>query len=298
MKIEASPPTAPQYLILRCILEFNSIYSFTMKLEGSMRVLVSGGSRGIGAAVCIRIAEAAASRGERAKIVICGREPSEGQEDVAHSVRALGADAIALSGDLSNVDVAADLVKSAVSEFGGLDALVANAGVASPGNICDLSVADWDKMFEVNLRGAWLLAKYSYPHLKESRGAACFTSSMSGQVPHAGSGAYSPTKAALAMLAKTLALGWAPDGIRSNVVSPGMTHTPMSAKMYADPEIKQAREKLIPLGRIGDPVDIANAIEFLISPLSGYITGQDLCVDGGFSKSILSHIPGRPSSKP
>ncbi|MEZ2223657.1 SDR family NAD(P)-dependent oxidoreductase [Rhizobium sp. RCC_161_2] len=262
-----------------------------------MRVIVSGGSRGIGAAVCIRIAEAAASRGERAQIAVCGLGSSEPQEEVARAVRALGGDAIALSGDLSNIDVAPSLVEAAVSEFGGLDALVANAGVASPARICDLSVAEWDKMFEVNLRGAWLLAKYCYPHLKKNGGAACFTSSMSGQLPHAGSGAYSPTKAALTMLAQTLALEWAPDGIRVNVVSPGMTHTPMTEKMYADPAIKQAREKLIPLSRIGDPRDIANAIEFLISPLAGYITGQDLCVDGGFSKTILSHIPGRPSSK-
>ena len=72
----------------------------------------------------------------------------------------------------------------------------------------------------------------------------------------------------------------------------------MTAKMYENPEIKQAREKLIPLSRIGAPKDIANAIEFLISPLSSYITGQDLCVDGGFTKSILSHIPGRPGSRP
>jgi glucose 1-dehydrogenase len=119
---------------------------------------------------------------------------------------------------------------------------------------------------------------------------------MSGQLPHAGSGAYSPSKAALTMLAQTLALEWAPDGIRVNVVSPGMTHTPMTEKMYADPKIKKAREDLIPLSRIGDPMDIANVIEFLVSPLSGYVTGQDICVDGGFSKSILSHIPGRPTS--
>jgi glucose 1-dehydrogenase len=66
--------------------------------------------------------------------------------------------------------------------------------------------------------------------------------------------------------------------------------------MYADPEIKKAREGIIPLGRIGDPMDIANVIEFLVGPLSSYVTGQDICVDGGFSKSILSHIPGRPSS--
>jgi glucose 1-dehydrogenase len=71
----------------------------------------------------------------------------------------------------------------------------------------------------------------------------------------------------------------------------------MTAKMYADPAIKRAREALIPLARIGEPRDIANAIEFMIGPLSGFVTGQDLCVDGGFSKSILSHIPGRPSSK-
>ncbi len=263
-----------------------------------MRVLVSGGSRGIGAAVCLRIAEAALARGERPKIAVCGREHSEPQEQVARSVREMEGDAITLAGDLSDVEVAAKLVDAAVAAFGGLDALVCNAGVASPGKICDLSVADWDKMFDINLRGAWLLAKSSYPHLKESRGAACFTSSMSGQVPHEGSGAYSPTKAALTMLAQTLALEWAPDGIRVNVVSPGMTHTPMSAKMYADPVIKKAREALIPLSRIADPKDIANAIEFMISPLSNYVTGQDLCVDGGFTKSILSHIPGRPSSKP
>src|SRR3954468_20954319 len=262
-----------------------------------MKVLVSGGSRGIGAAVCVRIAEAALARGERPKIAVCGRESSEPQEEVARSVRALGGDAIALSGDLGDIDAATNLVDAAVSEFGGLDALVANAGVASPGNICDLSVAEWDRMFAINVRGAWLLAKSCYPHLKKSRGAACFTSSMSGQVPHAGSGAYSPTKAALTMLAQTLALEWAPEGIRVNVVSPGMTHTPMTEKMYADPAIKKRREDIIPLARIGNPVDIANVIEFLVSPLSGYVTGQDICVDGGFSKSILSHIPGRPSSE-
>ena len=263
-----------------------------------MKVLVSGGSRGIGAAVCLRVAEAALSRGDHPKIAVCGRESSEPQEEIARLVRAMGGTAIALSGDLADVETTAKLVDTAASEFGGLDALVANAGIASPGTICNLSVDEWEKMFNVNLRGAWLLAKCSYPHLKKSRGAACFTSSMSGQVPHAGSGAYSPTKAALTMLAQTLALEWASDGIRSNVVSPGMTHTPMTEKMYADPKIKKAREDLIPLHRIGEPKDIANAIEFLISPLSSYITGQDLCVDGGFTKSILSHIPGRPSSKP
>jgi len=261
-----------------------------------MRALVSGGSSGIGAATCVRLAEAALARGVQPMIAVCGHKLTTSQEEVVRSIQSIGGTAIALVGDLGDPDAPTQLVDAAVAEFGGLDALVANAGVAKPGAICDVSVQDWDHMFSVNLRGAWLLAKASYPHLKLSRGSACFTSSMSGQIPHAGSGAYSPTKAALTMLAQTLALEWAPDGIRANVVSPGMTHTQMTEKMYADPEIKKAREDIIPLSRIGDPADIANVIEFLVSPLSGYVTGQDICVDGGFSKSILSHIPGRPSS--
>jgi len=262
-----------------------------------MRALVSGCSSGIGASACLRIAEAALARGSQPKIDVCGQAPNATQDEVVRTIKAMGGVAISLSGDLGDPAVPDQLVAAAVAEFGGLDTLVANAGVASPGAICNLSLEDWDDMFAVNLRGAWLLAKASYPHLRESRGSACFTSSMSGQLPHAGSGAYSPTKAALTMLAQTLALEWAPEGIRVNVVSPGMTHTPMSEKMYADPQIKKAREGIIPLGRIGEPMDIANVIEFLVSPLAGFVTGQDICVDGGFSKSILSHIPGRPSSK-
>lgn len=261
-----------------------------------MRALVSGGSSGIGAATCVRLAEAALARGEQAQIAVAGHKKTTTQEEVVRSIQSLGGTAIGLVGDIGDPDVPAQHVEAAVAEFGGLDALVANAGIASPAQLCDVSVEDWERMFSVNLRGAWLLAKPSYPHLKRSRGSACFTSSMSGQVPHAGSGAYSPSKAAVTMLAKTLALEWAPDGVRANVVSPGMTHTPMTERMYADPEIKAAREAIIPLARIGDPTDIANMIEFLVSPLSGYVTGQDVCVDGGFSKSILSHIPGRPSS--
>ncbi|MHC6592885.1 SDR family NAD(P)-dependent oxidoreductase [Arthrobacter sp. C152] len=262
-----------------------------------MRALVSGGTSGIGAAACVRIAEAALARGEHPMIAVAGQEANSSQEQVVRSIQTMGGTAIALAGDLGDPNVPSQLVEAAATKFGGLDTLIANAGIANPGAICDVSLEDWDNMFSVNLRGAWLLAKASYPHLKQSRGAACFTSSMSGQQPHAGSGAYSPSKAALTMLAQTLALEWAPDGIRVNVVSPGMTHTRMTEKMYEDPQIKKAREDIIPLARIGEPMDIANVIEFLVSPLSGYVTGQDICVDGGFSKSILSHIPGRPSSK-
>jgi glucose 1-dehydrogenase len=229
-------------------------------------------------------------------IAVCGIELDASQEQVVRSIESMGGSAIALVGDLSDPNVPGEMVGAATAEFGGLDGLVANAGIAIPGALCDVSLEEWDRMFAVNLRSAWLLAKASYVHLKETHGSACFTSSMSGQMPHAGSGAYSPSKAALTMLAQTLALEWAPDNIRVNVVSPGMTRTGMTEKVYRDPEIKKAREAIIPLSRIADPSDIANVIEFLIGPLSSYVTGQDICVDGGFSKSILNHIPGRASS--
>ena len=155
-----------------------------------MKVLVSGGSSGIGAAACLRIAEAALARGEQPMIAVCGHKRTTSQEEVVRSIESMGGIATALVGDLGDSGVPGQLVEATVAEFGGLDALVANAGTANPGAICDLSLQDWDDMFAVNLRGAWLLAKESYPHLKRSRGAACFTSSMSGQLPHAGSGAY------------------------------------------------------------------------------------------------------------
>src|SRR5690349_40419 len=122
-----------------------------------MRALVSGGSSGIGASACLRIAEAALARGVQPMIAVCGHESHTSQEEVVRSIRAMGGTAIALAGELGDSEVTGHLVEAAVTEFGGLDALVANAGIANPGAICDLSLEDWDDMFSVNLRGAWLL---------------------------------------------------------------------------------------------------------------------------------------------
>src|SRR4051812_42771323 len=119
-----------------------------------MRALISGGSSGIGASACLRIAEAALARGVQPMIAVCGHKPNTSQEEVVRSIQSMGGIAIALVGDLGDADVPAQLVEAVVTEFGGLDALVANAGFASPGAICDLSLEDWDDMFSVNLRGA------------------------------------------------------------------------------------------------------------------------------------------------
>src|SRR6185369_12055913 len=109
-----------------------------------MKALVSGGSSGIGASACLRVAEAALARGVQPMIAVCGHKMSTSQEQVVRSIQSMGGTAIALVGDLSDPDVPSQLVGAAVAEFGGLDALIANAGIASPGAVCDLSADDWE----------------------------------------------------------------------------------------------------------------------------------------------------------
>jgi NAD(P)-dependent dehydrogenase (short-subunit alcohol dehydrogenase family) len=115
---------------------------------------------------------------------------------------------------------------------------------------------------------------------------------MSGMQAHLGQGAYSPAKAALISLVRNLAQEWAPDGIRVNAVSPGMIHTPLTNKVYANPKVQAARQAMVPIGRIGAPEDIAKAIVYLATDEAAYVTGQNLLVDGGLCDTMLGTIPG------
>src|SRR5207248_7733759 len=126
------------------------------------------------------------------------------------------------------------VVAEAVSRFGGLDGVVSNAGINRPGPLLDYPVEDWDRLFAVNTRATWLLAKAAHPALKASRGAIVATASMSGSNAHANLGPYGPSKAAVIMLAQVLAQEFGPDGIRVNTISPGMVRTGMREKAYAD----------------------------------------------------------------
>ena len=189
---------------------------------------------------------------------------------------------------------AARLVGTAAETFGGLDGLVSNAGISRPAPMAEMAVETWDEMMKVNLRATWLLAKAAHPALKESRGSIVATASSAGHMPYRGLGAYSTTKAALIMLVRQLAQEWAPDGIRVNALSPGAVHTPLSARVYADNQMKAAREALVPLGHIADPTDdMAGVVAFLLSPAAKYLTGQSLLADGGLTHSIFNHMPGQ-----
>jgi NAD(P)-dependent dehydrogenase (short-subunit alcohol dehydrogenase family) len=261
-----------------------------------MRALVTGASPGIGGATCLRFARDAAARGARAKLAACEVRPSRALDALVEELRGLGAEAHGLIGDLADPAVPARLVAEAEEKLGGLDAVVANAGITSPAPLAELALEEWDRLFAVNVRAAWLLAKAAWPALKRARGAFVAVSSMSGVQPHAGMGAYSPSKAALIMLCEVLAQEWAKDGVRANAVSPGMIRTPLTEATYRDNAVAARRAELAPLGRVGQPDDIARVIAFLCGPEAAYVTGQNIVADGGFASSILAHIPGLPRS--
>lgn len=261
-----------------------------------MRALVTGASPGIGGATCLELARKAAARGQQARIVACEIRPTRALDALLGELRGLGAEAHGLTGDLADPAVPARLVAEAADRLGGLDAVVANAGVTSPAPLAELELEQWDRLFAVNVRAAWLLAKAAAPALKASRGAFVAVASMSGVEPHAGMGAYSPSKAAVIMLCRVLAQEWASDGVRANAVSPGMIRTPLTESAYANDAVAQRRADLVPAGRIGQPGDVARVIAFLVEPEASYLTGQNIVVDGGFASSILGHIPGLPRS--
>jgi NAD(P)-dependent dehydrogenase (short-subunit alcohol dehydrogenase family) len=248
---------------------------------------VTGASDGgIGGAVCRRLAVTAARRGDPARLAISATGGGPGMEKLAADLENnFSADAVlAVPGDLSDPQFPGRLVEQAAEFCGGLDLVVSNAGRSRHGQLADTDLADWDAVFALHVRAAWLLAKAAYPFLRESRGSLIATGSVSGTLPHADHEAYPVAKAALIMLCRTLALEWGSAGVRVNVVSPGAVSTQASDKTRV--------AGVIPLGRAGVPDDVASTVAFLAGPDAAYITGQNLLVDGGLAQAglgVLSH---------
>jgi NAD(P)-dependent dehydrogenase (short-subunit alcohol dehydrogenase family) len=257
-----------------------------------MRVLVTGAASGIGRATCLRLARDAQDHGGKAKVAAVDLGPSPGLESLVEELGKLGAEALPLHADMGSVEGPARVVSEAVARFGGLDGVVSNAGVNRPGLLVHYTVEDWDRLFAVNTRATWLLAKAAQPALTVARGAVVAVASMSGSYAHANLGAYGPSKAALIMLVRVLAQELGRDGIRVNALSPGMVRTGMTARAYADPRVAAERDALVPLGRVATPEDMADVIAFLLGPDARYINGHDLVVDGGVSGNFLGRLPG------
>jgi NAD(P)-dependent dehydrogenase (short-subunit alcohol dehydrogenase family) len=261
-------------------------------LEVPMNVLVTGAASGIGRATCLRLARDAQRIGEMARIAAVDVGPQAALAGLVDELKRLGCEPLPVVADMGDADGPARAVNETVTHFGRLDAVVSNAGINRPGRLVDYTVDDWDRVFAVNTRATWLLAKAAQPALAASRGAIVAVASMSGSFAHANLGAYAPSKAALIMLVRVLAQELGRDGVRVNAVSPGMVRTGMTAAVYADERVAAERDALVPLGRVATPEDIADVIAFLLGPDARYVNGHDLVVDGGVTGNFLGRFPG------
>lgn len=252
------------------------------------RCIVTGAARGIGRAIALRLARDARTQGG-ARLLLVDQHADE-LDSLADEVRALGGQAQALTGDLCDPAVPDTLVAAALALAGGIDAIVSNAGFAIPGPLLDYEIDAWDRIFAVNVRAPWLLARAAHGALRESRGAFLLTASISGTHATSPLGAYSPSKAAALMLVKQLANEWGPDGIRVNALSPGLTLTPGTAAAYSDPSARAQREQRVPLRRLATAEDMANAAAFLLGPDAAYVSGTELLVDGGLGNGLMGSL--------
>ena len=255
-----------------------------LRLAGRICVVTGAGS-GIGRAIALGFAALGA------QVAVIDRDGVAAQVSVDQII-GRGGSAIAIECDVSDAASVNAAATRSATECGPCDVLVNNAGVLRPGTLDHLTLDAWNAMIGVNLTGYFLCAQaFGRQMIAQGRGALVHTASVAASHPAAGNGAYSVTKAGVAMLSQQLAVEWGAHGIRSNSVSPGMTLTPMTHAAYTRPGTSERRNKAIPAGRVGQPEDIAEAVLFLASDRAAYITGIDLTVDGGLTRNLLSLVP-------
>ena len=249
-----------------------------MRLEGKV-ALITGGTSGIGSATALRFAS------EGAAVAITGRNTERG-EQVVQDIVAKGGDALFMRSDVCNSEDCRHAVDQTLERFGKIDVLFNNAGVFHPKSIPECTEEEWDETIDSSLKGAFLMSKYALPSMIErGSGSIIHTSSGWGILGGDKAAAYCAAKGGLIVMAKAMAIDHGPDGIRVNCVCPGDVLTPMlpdDAKkrgMSWDDYAVGAADR--PLGRIGTAEDIANAVLYLASDESSFVTGEALVVDGG-----------------
>jgi glucose 1-dehydrogenase len=249
-------------------------------------VLVTGGSSGIGQAIAVRFAEYGAN-----VAINYLRQPEEAhdtEEQVhacVHKVRQEGVRDVLVQGDVSKEDDVVRMVRDAIDGLGSLDVLVNNAGIQISRPSAELSSADFDRVLGVNLRGSFMCAREAIKHFlaEEKPGSIVNISSVHQLIPKPNYLGYSTSKGGMQNLTRTLALEYAPKGIRVNGVGPGATVTPINRAWIDDPEKRKQVEEHIPMQRAGDADEMAGVTAFLASDDAAYITGQTIFVDGGLT---------------
>ncbi|GHI02633.1 oxidoreductase [Streptomyces cellostaticus] len=236
--------------------------------------LVTGGSRGIGAATALRLARAGAD------VAVTYVNSKEAAEEVVRAVAALGRRAVALRADAADAQEAAGAVGRAAEELGRLDVLVNNAGVAALGPLDSLSLADVDHTLAVNVRGVFLASQAAAAHMASGGRIITIGTCMTRRVPGPGGTLYTAGKAALVGLTKALAWELAGRGITANIVHPGPTDTDMNP---ADGPSAADQAAMTALGRYGTAAEVASAVAYLAGTEASYVTGAEFVVDGGYA---------------
>lgn len=240
--------------------------------------IVTGGSSGIGRATAIRLAK------EGAKVTVVARRAGK-LEELVEEIRADGGEAVAIAADVTIAEECERIVQETVKAFGGIDIVVTAAGIINRGTIENTELEDWDYMMNINVRAPFCLVQLALPYLIARKGNVVNVSSVTGIRAFPGVLAYCVSKAAATQLTYCCALELAAKGVRVNAVCPGVVKTQlhltgyMNAGEYA--KFLEHSKTTHPLGRTGEPEEVADLIAFLASPQAGWITGVAVAIDGG-----------------
>ncbi len=245
------------------------------RLQGKVAI-VTGAGTGIGRAISFLFAR------EGAKVAVTDIDVGAAEATVAEIVET-GGSALAIEADVTEAAGVENMMRATVATYGHLDVLINNAGVGTDGDVVELTEEQWQRILDVNLKGVFLCCKYAIPAMKKSGGGSIVNiASTAAFVGGSVSCVYPASKAGVVALSKSTALRYAHNNIRVNCVCPGHVDTALTYTLK-DPEVKAALIRKYPLGRLGAPEEIANAVLFIASDEASFITGTELIVDGGYT---------------
>ncbi|HXV68536.1 MAG TPA: SDR family oxidoreductase [Nitrospira sp.] len=247
------------------------------RLEGKVAV-ITGGNAGIGEAVAKRFAE------EGASVVVTGRRQQE-LDRVVNIIRQSNGKALGVAGSVTDEVHAQDVARKATDSFSRIDILVNNAGIGDFGKrLHEIDDATWSTVFDINLTGVFRMTRAIVPQmLKQGRGSIVNISSVASLVGIPGLSAYAASKGGLDALTRALAIDYAKEGIRCNVVNPALIDTPMAAPLMGNPEMLQSLLSQYAIRRAGTPEEVANMVLYLASDEAAWVTGGTFAIDGGMT---------------
>lgn len=259
-------------------------------------VIITGAGSGIGAAAAAQFASEGA-------LLSLADISADGLSAQARRLKLDESGLLQSVVDVSKEDQTEALIASTLKHFGRIDVLVNNAGLGVLGRVTELSTADWRKMFSIDVDGIFFLSRATIPHLIKTKGCIVNVASVSGMFGDHGLAGYNAAKGAVVNLTRAMAVDHGGEGVRVNAVCPGSIATPATAPLYADARVADHYAEAIPMGRPGQPDEIAHVIAFLASSRASYVNGHCLVADGGMTASggqpnlfrLLLQPPASPS---